>query len=303
MPATPVSVPLGPPVISGTTITVDQALQNPTRITRDIARLADQQFFASRVFANAGTVQGGSLIYELPPSLQTDLFAERGVQEVAPGQEHPVMTFLRGVPVLAKPRKIGGKWPVYKETRTRNDVRWIQRAMTQTANTIALTLDAMAIAVLNAAITANSRTLAGQSWATAAGVTMTASSGTNQATSDLLAAVKLVQMEQRGVNLNSALIHPNQQLSLAQAATLRGVSIDAMFAAAGITNWFSSPRVTAGTAILFEQGQVGGWANEFPLTQDTWYENDPEIWWYKWNVSPAMFVDNPYALVQLTGIA
>lgn len=303
MPAQPVSVPLGPPVISGTTITVDQALNNPTRITRDIARLADQQFFASRVFANAGGVQGGALIYELPPSLQTDLFAERGVQEVAPGQEHPIMTFLRGVPVIAKPRKIGGKWPVYKETRARNDVRWIQRAMVQTANTIALTLDAMAIAVLNAAITANSRTLAGQSWATAAGVTMTASSGTNQATSDLLAAVKLVQMEQRGVNLNSALIHPNQQLSLAQAATLRGVSVDTLFSSAGITNWFASPRVTAGTAILYEAGMVGGWANEFPLTQASWYEDDPEIWWYKWNVSPAMFVDNPYALVQLTGIA
>jgi hypothetical protein len=75
------------------------------------------------------------------------------------------------VPVVAKPRKLGGKFPVHKEARKRNDARLLQRAMVQTANTIALTLDAMAVAVLNAAITGNSRTLAGQSWATAAGTT------------------------------------------------------------------------------------------------------------------------------------
>jgi hypothetical protein len=302
-PAAPVSYPLGPPALAGTTITVDVALQNPTRITRDIARLAEQRFFANRVFSDAGGIQGGAVLFELPPTTATDLFAERGFQEVAPGQEFPILTFLRGVPTIARPRKLGGKFFVTKEQRARNDVRLLTRAMLQAANTIALTLDSMAVAVLNAAITANSRTLAGQSWATAAGTTMTTRSGTNVATADLLAARKLVELEQRGQNLNSALIHPNQELSLAQAASSIGTSIDALFATAGITNWFSSPRVTAGTAILYEAGQVGGWANEFPLAQDAWYENATERNWYQWSVSPAMFVDNPYALVQVTGIA
>jgi hypothetical protein len=303
MPASPTFLPLSGPTISGTTITVDQALNQPTRILRDIARLAEQRFFANRVFAPAGGVEGGAILFELPPSLQTDLFAERGVQEVAPGQEAPVLTFLRGVPVLTKPRKLMGKFPVTKEARKRNDARLLQRAMVQTANTIALTLDAMAVAVLNAAITANSRTLAGQSWATAAGITNLNTSGTNQATSDVLSARKLIELETRGHNLDSALIHPNQELSLAQAASRAGVSIDQIFATAGINNWFSTPRVTAGTAILYEAGNVGGWANEFPLAQDTWYENETESWWYQWSVSPAMFVDEPYGLVQLTGIA
>jgi hypothetical protein len=303
MPSSPVTFPLGPATVSGTTITVDQALNQPTRITRDIAQLADQRFFAGRVFSAAGGIDGGSLLYELPPSIQTDLFAERGIQEVAPGEEFPILTFLRGVPVVAKPRKLGGKFPVHKEARQRNDARLLQRAMVQTANTIALTLDAMAVAVLNAAITGNSRTLAGQSWATAAGTTFTTRSGTNQATSDLLAARKLVELEQRGNTLDGALIHPNQELSLAQAAASLGVTIDQLFATAGITEWFASPRVTAGTAILYQRGNVGGWANEFPLAQDTWYENSIESTWYQWTVSPAMFIDNPYGLVQLTGIA
>jgi hypothetical protein len=303
MPAAPVTYPLGPPSVSGTQITVDVALNSPTVITRDIARLADQKFFASRVFSDAGGVEGGALLYELPPSLQTDLYAERGVQEVAPGEEFPVMSFLRGVPVVTKPRKIGGKFPVHKEARKRNNQRILQRAMVQAANTIALTLDAMAITVLNAAISANSRTMSGQSWGTAAGITNLNTSGTNQAVSDLLAARKVIELEQRGHNLDSALIHPNQELSLAQAATRAGTSIDEVFAAAGITSWFSSPRVTAGSPILYEGGMVGGWANEFPLAEDTWYENEIESTWYQWSVSPAMFVDNPPALLQVTGTA
>jgi hypothetical protein len=175
--------------------------------------------------------------------------------------------------------------------------------MVQTANTIALTLDAMAVGVLNTAISANSRTVAGQSWATAAGITNLNTSGTNQAVSDLLVARQTVELELRGVNLNSALIHPNQELSLAEAATRAGTTIDAIFAAAGITSWFASARVTAGTVILYEAGQVGGWATEFPLAEETWYEPEEQTTWYQWSVSPAMFVDNPYALVELTGVA
>lgn len=303
MPSAPVTYPLGPPSVSGNLITVDQALNNPTVITREIARLADQRFFASKVFSNAGGVEGGAVLYELPPSVATDLFAERAIQEVAPGEEFPEQTFLRGVPVVAKPRKIGDKFKVTKEARKRNNTRIVARAMQQNANTIALTLDAMAIAVLNAAITANSRTLAGQSWATAAGVTNMNTSGTNMPVSDALAARKVIEMEQRGHSLDSILIHPNQELSLAQTAARAGTTIDAIFAIAGITNWDSSPRVTAGTAILYDSGMVGGWATEFPLSEDVWYENKIESWWYQYSVSPVMFIDNPYGLLQLTGIA
>lgn len=303
MPTAPLTYPLGPPSISNNQITVDQALANPTVITREIAQLADQRFFASRVFSDAGGVNGGAILYELPPTTATDLFAATGVQEVAPGEEFPVMGFLRGVPVLAKPRKLGTKWEVTKEAKKRNDTRLVSRAMVQTANTIALTLDAMALAVLDAAVTANSRTLAGQSWATAAGVTNLNVSGTNQSSSDLLSAAKAIELEQRGVQLDSIIIHPNQHLSLGQTAVRMGLTIDQIFATAGIRNWFSSPRITAGTALLYAEGMVGGWANEFPLVGVIYWDDKTESWWYQWSVSPAMFVDNPYAVLKLTGLA
>lgn len=303
MPAAPVTYPLGPPSVSGTSVTVDVLLNNPTAITRDIAKLADQHFFASDVFSNAGGVEGGAVLYELPPTTATDLYTERAIQEVAPGEEFPINTFLRGVPVVAKPRKLGTKWPVTKEAKKRNDVRVVQRAMVQTANTIALTLDTMAVGVMNTAITANSRTVAGQSWATAAGVTNLNASGTNQAVSDILGVQTVLEGEQRGHQVDSIIINPAQKLSLSQAAIRMGTTIDAILSAAGINSWKSSKRITAGTAILYEAGMVGGWANEFPLVGTVTWDEDTESWWYKWSVSPLMFVDNPYSLYQLTGIA
>lgn len=303
MPASAITYPLGPPSVSGTTITVDVALNNPTIITREIAQLADQHFFASDVFSDAGGVQGGAVLYELPPTTATDLYSERAIQEVAPGEEFPINTFLRGVPVVAKPRKLGTKFPVTKEARLRNNARLMQRAMVQTANTIALTLDTMAINVMNTAITANTRTVAGQSWATAAGVTNLNTSGTNMPISDILGVQTVLEGEQRGHQVNSIIINPAQKLSLSQTAVRAGTTIDAILAAAGITSWTSSKRVTAGTAILYEAGMVGGWANEFPLIGVVEWDWENECWWYQWSVSPLMFVDNPYSLYQLTGIA
>lgn len=303
MPTAPVAYPLSGPTISGNLITVDEALKTPTRITRDIVKLADQQLFAPRVFSDAGQVQGGAILFEIPPTTATDLFAATSYQEVSPMQEFPTLTFLRGVPVLTKPRKIGGKFPVSKEQVQRNDARILTRAMTQAANTLAVTLDSMALAVLQAAITANSRTFAGTSWATAAGVTLLNRSGTNQAVTNILAARNQLETENRGRTVNSILINPAQELSLAEAAMLTGSSIDALLAASGITSWYSSTRITAGTAILFDSNNPpGGWATEFPLNQDTWYENEIESTWYQWSVSPAMFVDDFYGLLQLTGI-
>jgi hypothetical protein len=302
MPAAPLTYPLGAPSVSGTTVTVDVLLNNPTVITRDIARLADANFFASKVFSDAGGVEGGAVLYELPPTTATDLYAAGAIQEVAPGEEFPTNSFNRGVPVLSKPRKLGTKWEITKEAKKRNNTRVVARSMTQTANTIALTLDAMALAVMNTAITANSRTVAGQSWATAAGVTNLNTSGTNHPVSDIVGVQTVLEGEERGYQVDSIILNPAQKLSLTQIAIRQGTTIDAILAAAGINNWTSSKRVTAGTAILYAAGQVGGWANEFPLIGVIYYDDKTESWWYQWSVSPVMFVDNPYALYRLTGL-
>jgi hypothetical protein len=68
-----------------------------------------------------------------------------------------------------------------------------------------------------------------------------------------------------------------------------------------------TPRYTAGRALLFESGAVGEWRNEFPLEEETEWEGvasgGRQRWWYQWSISPLFLVDNPYALLEIRGIA
>src|SRR5690349_3818888 len=107
MPENPVAYPLDPVSISGTTVTVDELVNDPSRITRDIADLAMLRFYMPQIFTAAGGVNGGALIFERPNTLDTDIYGGREPKEVAPGEEFPMQIFQRGVPMVARPRKIG----------------------------------------------------------------------------------------------------------------------------------------------------------------------------------------------------
>lgn len=306
MPATPLAYPLGAPTISGNTITADEMLAQPTRITRSIADLAvSGRFFASRIFTTGGDVQGGAVLFERPPTLTTDLYASRDVQEVAPGEEFPLLTFDRGVPMVARPRKIGGKWFVTKEARKRNDIRAITRAMTQTANTIRRKTEQMAVAELDAVATAESRTRTGISWSAAVALTEATRTHGNEPLADLVETQELIDLEERGHVLNGIVMHPNQWSDLVKIYGATGVA--PMLQSVGITEWYSTPRLTAGSAYLYEQGAVGEWRNEFPLEGEVDEEGvaagGRQRTWYQWSISPVMLVDDPFAFIKLNGIA
>lgn len=297
----PVTYPLGPPSVSGNNITVDEALANPTRITRDIADLVMQRFFADRIFSSGGGVSGGAILFERPNVLTTDLYAARDVQEVAPGSEFPVLTFSRGVPMVARPRKIGGKFAVTKEARLRNDARLVQRAMQQTANTIRRRAEQMALAEIAAVSAAETRSRAGISWSAAVGLTDSTRTRGNEPLADLVESQELADLEERGHVYNGVVLHPTQMSDLVKIYGALGVG--QMFNSVGITEWFSTPRQTAGRALLYEAAAVGEWRNEFPLLERVWEDDPHEQTWYQWSISPAMFVDNPFAFLEVTGIA
>jgi hypothetical protein len=73
--ANPVQHPLGAPTVSGTSYTVDMALNAPTRVTRTVMDLSLQRFFADRVFANTGGVTGGAAVYDELIGFQLDPLA------------------------------------------------------------------------------------------------------------------------------------------------------------------------------------------------------------------------------------
>jgi hypothetical protein len=203
MPASPIPYPLDPVTVNGTLITMDQYLNAPTVMLRRIADISAQEFFAHRIFCNGGQVSGAAILFERPNPLLTDLFAERRLQEMAPGTQAPILTFVRGVPMVAVPREIGGKFPLTKQERKRNNPRLVEQAMTQIGNTIARDLEVMALSELNAVIASTSRTFASSTMlAAAAALTFNTKAAANQPSADIGRMVATVRNEGRGHRLN-----------------------------------------------------------------------------------------------------
>src|SRR5262252_8861493 len=173
----PVAHPLGPPTVSGTTITMDIALNTPTRITRTLMDLTLQRFFADRVFTSAGGVSGGAVVYD--ELLANDLYSDRDLRRVAPGDEFPLITSSRRVPKVAEVEKWGAKFYTTVEARDRNDIAVFTRNVRLMANTIVRKINQRAVEVLEAAVQASpNRVVAGVSW----GSTITAGSTASNST-------------------------------------------------------------------------------------------------------------------------
>ena len=305
--------PLDAPVISGNTITMDELLEQPELITRDIADLAGERFWMDRVFSAGPGVQGGAVLFESPNPLATDLYGEREPKEVAPGAVFPIQTFVRGVPMLAKPKKIGNKWPVTKEALKRNDTRYLQRQITQTANTIRRRIENMGVSELQAVITASTRFFTGTDWSTYAGTAWNSRVGTSGPVADVMTAWATMDGEQRGHLGNSLLLNTTNAMEALQAypgLTLQQIfaqAIDPMSGSGSIGEIFVTGRYTLGRALLFESGQVGQWRNEFPLEEETEWEgpaatSGAQRWWYQWSISPMFFVDDQYSFLEIRGI-
>lgn len=311
--SSPGAYPLDPPTVTGTTITVDELLQNPERITRDIADIAMERFYMDRVFTSGGGVSGGALLYEQPNPLATDLYGEREPKIIAPGAVFPLQTFTRGVPMVARPKKIGSKWPVTREAQKRNDTSYIQRQIRQTANTIRRRIENLGLAELSAVVTAQSRFRTGSSWSTFAGTTMTTRNGLTGPVADVVAAWAQIDNEERGHTADSLLLHTNQAVTAMQA--FPGMTLQQIFGQAidpqgsqAIRDIYVTPRMTAGVAAVFDSGTVGVWRNEFPLEEETEYEGPAseggaQRWWYQWSISPLFAVVDQYAYLEIRGIA
>lgn len=298
----PVMYPLDPVSVSGTEITLDQYVNSPTVITRAIAEYAQLRMYAHRVFSAGPGVQGGAILFERPNPLLTDLFAARRTQEMAPGAQFPKQAFLRGVPMVAKPRKIGEEFEVTKEDRKRNNPQLILNAITQAGNTILRDVETMALGELNAVIAAEARTTAGQSWTTAAETTFSTKTAKNQPITDFINAKAVIDLEERGHVLNAAIFSP---LDWANLVTIYGADgVDSVLGSVGITDYVVTPRQLHGKVKLYELGKVGTWSNEFPLEEDSWEDKSTDkTWHYSWTVSPTFAVTDQFALIELTGVA
>ena len=244
--------PIGPPVISGSTFSIDIALQNPTRvITPMVLDLTRQRFFVDRVFASAGGVTGGAVIYDV--TIAPDLYADRDIQRVEPVSEFPEIAFSRRAPQAAVVEKWGGKFRFTDEARDRNLVTEFTRAMRQLSNTIVRKINQRGIQVLNSFITANSRTFVGVSWGS---VNTTYAGGSNWPlfpARDFAKADLIAETEEMNMDYNLWILNPNEMFNL---EGIYGDKLGALLDSYDI-DIFVTNRQPAGQALALAEGQVG----------------------------------------------
>jgi hypothetical protein len=297
MPTATVAHPLGPPVLSGTTITVDTMLNQPSRVTRLIMDLSLQRFIADRVFQSGGGVTGGAVIYD--QATQNWLYADRDAQRISPGGEFPLVTSSRPQPKIALVEKWGGKVFITDEARDRNSSVLLTNQLRQLTNTIIRKINARAIAELEAALVTFSQLVyTGHDWNAyqPAGTSPTALGSSPLA--DLLMAQMQADKDELGVNYDTVLLNPLNVLRLNQvygSGLVKGLDDLNM-------TIYSSNRVAVGTGYILASQQVGEMRVEKPLGTVTWREEETERNWIQSGVRPLMFVSNPFAVRKITGI-
>lgn len=293
--------PLGPPSISGSDITVDIGLQQPTRITKTLEDLTLQKFLVDKVFTNGGGVSGGAVLYDVLEA--NDLYLTRDVEPIAPGGEYPIVDGERRAPKIAAVEKWGGRVFIPDESRDRNEAGLFARKLRQLANTMVKRVNTNTMATLDAAVATYSRTMEGQNWQTVKTAGSEASTASKWPLADLAHVNAQAEIDELGVEYNLIILNPQE---VQAAVTLYGGAggFKTMLSEMGYT-YFVTNRQAAGKAKVVAAGQVGEYRVEQPL-QTVTYRADGEHTdrtWVKSSVRPVAFVDNPYAIVELTKLA
>jgi hypothetical protein len=262
MPTQQIAYPLAPPTLSGNTLTVDIALEQPSRVTRRIMDLTLQKFIVDRIFAIGGQVNGGSVVYD--QATVNELYTDRDVERVMPGDEFPVVGSQRPTPKVALVEKWGGKFFVTREAKRRNNITFFNNQVTQLANTIVKKVNTNAIVTLEAAITAlgGGGTFTGHNWGT---VVTGGSSQTNNSgwpAADFANAQYLADVDELGVVYDMWIVNPKQRMQL---AITYGAALADVLESNGIREVFASNRVANGTGYAVASGQVGEIRVEHPL--------------------------------------
>lgn len=296
----PVSYPLGAPIVTGGTLTVDTALNQPGRITKRLADLTLQKFIVDKIFSSSGaSVAAGAIIYDQVAA--NELYLKRDVEQRAPGDEYPLVGGERREPKVATAEDWGGKFFVTDEARSRNNVAVFNNDVTQLANTIVRKVNQRAIATLDAAIAAvgGVAVVPGHDWSD---VTLSGNSPTpnNERPAADFAAVQLAaDTEELGVVYDLWLVNPVEYHNLTVAY---GEMLAAVLQSANI-ELFASNRVPSGTAYAVARGAVGFLDYEKQLQTEAWREPKQRLTWVQSFVMPIMGVTNPYSIKKVTGLA
>jgi hypothetical protein len=294
-----VAHPLGPPTVSNTSITVDTMLNQPTRITRMIMDMTLQRFVADRIFAAAGGVTGGAVVFDSVEA--NDLYATRDVERVSPGAEFPIITSARRAPGVAEVEKWGGKVWIADEARDRNDAVLFTNQLRQLANTIVRKINSRAMQVVDAMFTAYpSRVVASVgNWQNVTPYGSTPTAPNLWPAADFAKAAEIAETDELGIRYDLWILNPSDYTFLLTLYGGDGLQdlLNTLNLEIYVTN-----RQPVKQATVVAQRQVGQMRTEKPLGTETWREPNRERTWVQSSVRPLMFVDNRFAALRFTAL-
>lgn len=294
--------PLTAPTVSGTTLTIDFYLNDPTRVTRDIADLVMANFFLDKVFDTGGEVSGGAVLYDQATVI--DVYTDRDVERMAPGTEAPILTGARIAPLVAPVEKFGGKFPVTDEAKRRNDASRVTNQMRRVANTLTRKMQQRGIAELEAAISAFSRTVApgSESWKKAAEEAMLNRVALKSPLAPILKAQEKMELLEMGYTFDTLIINPADAYYLRAFYGGEAGRLNAALNDVGINPPIVTPRKAAKSAILCAGKQVGQMRMEEPMRTETEREGAPlmrQQTWIQTTANPVFFVTDPYGAMEI----
>jgi hypothetical protein len=294
----PVSSPLIPS-LTGRTLTVDVALNTPTLIRNQIARLADSQILLPKFFREFGAqVQGGGMLWN---SIQSsDFFLAGSLEQRAPGNEYAVVEGVIQDPKLALVEDYGGKFQIPEEALRRNNINLLDQQVTQLGNEIVRKLDTCTVAALQASDIGTFA--APNSWddLVFVGPLDAITPSAQRPNAHFAAAQAMADLEELGQTYDLLVVHPDQAEAL---RTAYAEDLGRMLTSAGFTEgMFVSARIPAGTVYVCQKGGVGAVGFESPLVVETWREAKTRSWWVQAFAVPAFAVDRPFAAKKITGV-
>lgn len=301
----PGAQPLAIPTISGTTISVDQMLAQPTIIPPLIRTLVakNKGYFLDRVFSTGGfPVKGGAVIATPTKPSDEELFLESGmgIAPRAPGTEAPRLGGKRPEPKIFPVESWSGSIEITDEAKRRNDVAAVNRLLNQVANSFVKILQARAIEVLDAFVTEVSREFENKTnWATAAEAEAAKIKQSEAPATDFAYVESLLDADEAGEVLSILILHPNDAFNLYK---FYGPNIDALLRSWNLT-LVKSPRVTEGKGYFLADGGVGDLLYEQGLTQETDRIVRRKTTEITFEVNPVFVPLDGYKVVKLKGLA
>lgn len=287
------------PTVSGNKITVERFVKSPSQVFRVLSDLAKERFIADFIYAS-GDAQGGAVLYD--ELAENDLYASNDPQEIAPGDEFPLVQDTQGDPKVAAVAKRGSAFPLTYEAVRRDSRDVLNRGLIKLRNSSVRKHDVIAVAALQGGNTRQQA--ASATWAAATG---------DQFFADLFTGTSVVENADLGYAIDTIIVNPLRILDIIKKKDVRdalpreNVQLNPVVSGrlsglCGIPNWIVTNRQPATKATMLTRQVAGSIRDEVPFYSRTINQEERERYLIMAGRVSVPIVTDPLAVLHLNGI-